>query len=347
MNIGTKIKNLRRDRGITQEELAEMLGITSRAVSQWECERTAPDISQLPILARIFGVTTDHLLGVDIGQMDEEISAVIAEAEMYYGRGDFEESVRILRGGLAKYPASHRLMVRLADILPLAGGDSEEIENLCLRVISESTNRAESDFAHVVLLGHYKNSGKVDTAVRMAEGLSYTWNSREDQLMHLLEGEAAVKNLTEYVEFCGERTMISMLKLADISVYTDEEKLSLYDSVEKIAQAMCPMGDMKFIAQFPTHSTLEGAKLYAKKGDYDRALAWLRRMVDYAREFDRNNAADPYISPAIRGVIPSDWIHGEGDTFAAATKEEMIKSPEFYGICDREEYRAILRALDE
>ena len=62
MSIGTTIKKLRRDRNITQERLAEMMGVSTNAVSQWECEKTAPDISHLPILANIFEVSADILL---------------------------------------------------------------------------------------------------------------------------------------------------------------------------------------------------------------------------------------------------------------------------------------------
>ncbi|MBQ9130605.1 MAG: helix-turn-helix transcriptional regulator, partial [Clostridia bacterium] len=54
MSIGSTIKRLRREKDLTQEQLAEYLGITSRAISQWECDRTAPDISQLPTLCHIF-----------------------------------------------------------------------------------------------------------------------------------------------------------------------------------------------------------------------------------------------------------------------------------------------------
>ncbi|MBQ8276321.1 MAG: helix-turn-helix transcriptional regulator, partial [Clostridia bacterium] len=43
MSIGTTIKKLRRDRNMTQERLAEHLGLTANAISQWECDRTAPD----------------------------------------------------------------------------------------------------------------------------------------------------------------------------------------------------------------------------------------------------------------------------------------------------------------
>ena len=62
MSIGTTIKRLRRERDITQEQLAEYLGISTGAASQWECDRTAPDITQLPLLANIFDVSTDELL---------------------------------------------------------------------------------------------------------------------------------------------------------------------------------------------------------------------------------------------------------------------------------------------
>ena len=60
MSIGTTIKRLRRERDITQEQLAEYLGISTGAVSQWECDRTAPDITQLPLLANVFDVSADE-----------------------------------------------------------------------------------------------------------------------------------------------------------------------------------------------------------------------------------------------------------------------------------------------
>ena len=53
MSVGSTIKRMRREKDITQEQLAEYLGITSRAISQWECGRTAPDISQLPALCHM------------------------------------------------------------------------------------------------------------------------------------------------------------------------------------------------------------------------------------------------------------------------------------------------------
>jgi len=60
--LGNKIKSLRINKNITQEELAEKLSITSQAVSKWERNISSPDISMLPMIARYFGITIDELL---------------------------------------------------------------------------------------------------------------------------------------------------------------------------------------------------------------------------------------------------------------------------------------------
>ena len=62
MTIGKRIGQLRRARGMTQDTMAEQLGVSPQAVSKWENDQTCPDISLLPKLARTLGVTVDHLL---------------------------------------------------------------------------------------------------------------------------------------------------------------------------------------------------------------------------------------------------------------------------------------------
>ncbi len=60
--FGENIKRLRREAGMSQEELAEKLGVTSQAVSKWECALSLPDISLILPLADLFGVSADGLL---------------------------------------------------------------------------------------------------------------------------------------------------------------------------------------------------------------------------------------------------------------------------------------------
>ena len=60
--IGKRIQKLRKSKGLTQEELAEKLGLSSQAVSKWETDASCPDISLLPQLCQLLGVTADELI---------------------------------------------------------------------------------------------------------------------------------------------------------------------------------------------------------------------------------------------------------------------------------------------
>ena len=61
--LGKRIVANRKRIGLTQDQLAEKLGVTAQAVSKWENDQSCPDITMLPKLAEIFGTTTDTLLG--------------------------------------------------------------------------------------------------------------------------------------------------------------------------------------------------------------------------------------------------------------------------------------------
>ena len=108
MSIGSTIKHLRREKDITQEQLAEYLGITSRAISQWECDRTAPDISQIPALCHIFDVSSDVLLGIDIERNNEEIQKYLTKAAELGYQGNGSERTALLREANKKFPRDIR-----------------------------------------------------------------------------------------------------------------------------------------------------------------------------------------------------------------------------------------------
>lgn len=62
MNLAERIQRLRKSRGISQEELADQLGVSRQAVSKWESEQSAPDVEKIILLSDFFHVTTDYLL---------------------------------------------------------------------------------------------------------------------------------------------------------------------------------------------------------------------------------------------------------------------------------------------
>ena len=66
MTLGETILKLRKASGLSQEQLAEMLGVSRQAVSKWETDQSLPDIDKILLLSQTFSITTDELLGRDM-----------------------------------------------------------------------------------------------------------------------------------------------------------------------------------------------------------------------------------------------------------------------------------------
>lgn len=89
-SMGKRIMQLRKEKGYTQEQLAEMMGVSAQAVSKWENDVSCPDISILPQLAEKLGVTTDELLGVK--PIEPKVVIVDAQKANKDGDGSFSVS---------------------------------------------------------------------------------------------------------------------------------------------------------------------------------------------------------------------------------------------------------------
>ena len=61
-SIGNFLAELRKEKGLTQKEIADFLNVSDKTVSHWECDKYSPDLSVIPILAEFFGVTCDEIL---------------------------------------------------------------------------------------------------------------------------------------------------------------------------------------------------------------------------------------------------------------------------------------------
>ena len=85
------------NRQMTQEELADMIGLSAKAISRWENGSSYPDITLLPVIANIFEVTTDELLDVNSFKQEEEIKKIIDENHKYKHLGENEKSINYLR----------------------------------------------------------------------------------------------------------------------------------------------------------------------------------------------------------------------------------------------------------
>ncbi len=93
MTIGMNIKRLRQNQGVTQEQLGEVLGISSQAVSKWENESALPDIMTLPKLADYFGISIDELMGYKLNALtykEQYVKFKLGNGNMQLGEFDLK-----------------------------------------------------------------------------------------------------------------------------------------------------------------------------------------------------------------------------------------------------------------
>ena len=77
INLGNKIRELRKNKGITQEQLASVLNMSPQAISKWEMGAGYPDVAMLPVIAAYFGVSLDSLFDYDPEEIEEKIKNII------------------------------------------------------------------------------------------------------------------------------------------------------------------------------------------------------------------------------------------------------------------------------
>ena len=122
MNIGTNIYTLRKEKKITQAQLAEKLGVSEQSISKWENNQCAPDVSLFPIIADYFGVSIDRLFGYHMNSYADEVKAIMKAAD---DSMDTYKEIEILTKGLEKYPNSPDLKIALSFSLSMVNRLSE------------------------------------------------------------------------------------------------------------------------------------------------------------------------------------------------------------------------------
>lgn len=323
-NFHERLKSLRKAREMTQEQLAEYMGVSPQAVSRWETGATCPDISQIPLLSYIFDVSADVLLGIDTKRVSDAIRDIAEQAACHTQRGDHQSAAGTLRAGLAQFPRSYQLMTELAVELSCVGGDktlTDEIVTLCEKVIAECTDNEWRDKALQTLIFRYKNSGEREKAALCAARLSPVWCSREDMMIAVYDEDAQASDLRGYVSFCADRLMMCLAMLSRKEEYTAEDQKQLLRSAAAIANAIYEDGDANYYAHHLVSVWQALAQHYAAETDADNTLTALNELCRYAVLFDTYGDDEQCTSPAVRGEE-----HGRPIPIGETMRERVSKT---------------------
>ncbi len=145
LNLADTIKRLRREKGITQEDVASALGVSFQAVSRWETAQSYPDIELLPHLAALFGVSMDTLFGMDGQNRWEKIKEYCKKQT-----DDTDANIELTQAYMNKFPAEPYFKYRLMVYYRLKGLDFvkprlDMMRRLC-RFVTESVTNYEEEW---------------------------------------------------------------------------------------------------------------------------------------------------------------------------------------------------------
>lgn len=327
--MGQIIRRLRKERNLTQEELAEQLGVTFQAVSKWENDTGMPDISQVVPIAHVFGVSTDVLFGTFGKNNQEEVVKIIEEAQSLLTRpldsAGLLRKYDALKEGLKLYPNHTTLLLQCLETgIALAypenevydGEHAEIIYRECIRyanlIISYAPNTTDVLRARMIMVILHSAYGNFKEANAHAE--HFPW--RADFNIHVMyaycahwkkDYETEAKSC-QYGVFHYLESMLNILTRLS-NTYVIQEKYK--DAAQTLETALELIGDIFKDEEVmpPIHHRERGdlymllAEIYLKAGDRDTALQYLEKMVDYdTQEYEKINNHTHTRSPLLNAV---------------------------------------------
>lgn len=361
MIIGTMIKKLRRERDITQEQLAEYLNISSQAVSQWECGRNAPDISQLPLLANIFEVSADVLLGIDADSKQHKIDVIFENAKKVSYTGAKDKAIDILLSGLKEYPDSYKLMVLYSSEIYIRyavnSGESEairkekglEVAAYLDKIIAGCTENYIRGEAVALACRLFPRIGRYDDAINLAKSMPeytgrelleciYMGTKKYEQLRDIIFGN--------FVHSIGETYELVKSKYDDgHSVYTRDEQLEIHLKTIQMFKLFFEKDDYFYHAQYAEAAHTHAADIYAEYNDRENTMYHLEQAVKFAVIFDTYDAKAIHTSLLVKGSEAGGIWWEDSSNRTHALLSELSADTGFDFIRETPQYIALINEL--
>lgn len=234
----------RKQRGLTQEHIAELLGVSCQAVSKWETGTSCPNISLLPVIADLFGVSVDYLIGYDKSRKNEEIDSACNTATQLFEERRYADAIPMLRETLIKHPGDERLMYNLAWALSGTVRESwdnyEEAILLYHKILEISTDTEMRTKVARDLMYRYYTLGDVEKALYYANTLPSFEVCREYNIGrgNVLSGRELSEYLQANINLYGRAMLECLEYFEDPKILTDEEKLPYTSETVKIKSAL-------------------------------------------------------------------------------------------------------------
>lgn len=359
--IGNTIKYLRRERGITQEDLAEVLGVSCQSVSRWENNTCYPDIELLPTIANFFGITVDNLLGVDDAAEAEKVEKYLSDFQNAISCGDIEECIRIARAGVAEYPNNYKLLNKLMFALVVSGDCSGNIpqwqENMkkydaeitmigerIMKYCPDQNIRLEAT-ARLAL--NHCDMGRTEIGRAIYETLPSQTFCKESQIWWALSDEEKPQFLHDKVKKDYESLRSFMWLMADYEGTSDNDAIHIFQKVFELENLIYDGQEPPADYWGKAKINFDIARRYIHIGQTDTALKHLQKAAHAAHDFDNRPDTDKF-SCLLFGVVKTrktDIETSDTRTLCQTMLEKWLEAPELDSVKDLEEYKNIVEQL--
>ena len=370
--MGQIIRRLRKERNLTQEELAEQLGVTFQAVSKWENDSGMPDVSQIVPIAHVFGVSTDVLFGTYGKNETEEVIKIVNASEALILHPITAKSLFAkycaVKEGLKQYPNNPVLLMHCLETgMTLSYPENEELYDAehaktiyheCIRyatlVISYSTCITDILRAHMIMVMLHSAYGNFDKAEYHANQFPY----RADYNNHVMYAYYShwKKNYKRETQCCQTGVLYYFESMLDIIAqlaksymlqeeYTDaatalETAIELIECIFKGNEILPPIhhrehGDLYMLL----------AEAWLKDGNPEKALMYLEKMVDYdLKDYAEMDENTPAKSPLLNSIL-NELYRKRPDRHQRVLDE--LTDQRFASLRTNDRYRKLIEAVGE
>lgn len=310
MNIGLKIRELRKKRGITQERLAEYLNISSQAVSKWESGISQPDISFVPQLVSFFGVSADELFSLNKSMTDKRVLWYRAEYDKLNKLYDTKGCVRLMEQALSEMPANYEFMFNLAHTLSYIDEQQKDVGriiSLCERILADCTDDSLRYPAMRLLCKWYTKAGRKDEALNIINNLPDRLIEKELWKELVLDGAERViqkqKNLITIIDYAISSLIYLSSDAFMGTSLTTEEKIKFAEAALKIYSAIFYKGHTADNSGTFRHIYERMSELYCRSGNREKAVECLNKAAEAAEYYDKTiSSTRNYYSIFIRDL---------------------------------------------
>lgn len=308
IGIGEKIRKYRTGRGISEDSLAQYLGVNCKDVIKWENGEEYPPVEAIAAAADYFEVTTDDLLCMDAFDHEDKIRGYMEKFQENIASGDLKNAISTIREGLIHFPKNFRFKCMLMYSLYLYCDRPSAVKHYSAEILDIYNDIQENctddairlEAKRLLCLHYYEDLHDAPAARAIASTLPDRKISREDMLPIVSEGEekltALQKNISSYADLLSD-TIISYAEYAHSGRAKD--RLALYELAEHIRSLIYTKEDYCEAAPARFEAMKQLAILYIAEGDADTALQCLENAAKCAVDYDSLNNVVHHTSPLI------------------------------------------------